>query len=169
MPNPFYVSIKVKGKNPWQWFKEVNDKIHFEFQESLVELGEQTAIRMGDIIRASAKRPLSGRLEESIKSEIISSTGGVHIGIGKISELPPYWEVLNDGGYVPPSNVGYFPGHSRPTSGGGGELWTHTGNTEEDFLMRPIKPIQPVRYIDISAAELKISIELEINKLMSEV
>lgn len=168
MPNqPFYISVKSRGKNPFQWMKDVNDKIHFEFQEKLVELGEETAARMGILIKAAAKRPITGTLEDSIKSEILNSTGGVEIGIGRISDLPRYWEVLNDGGYIPPANLGYFPGHTAPIPGGTGETWTHTGNNE-DFLMIPKKPMTPVLYIDQAAAELGVAILLEMNKLIKE-
>ena len=155
MPNvPFEVVITTKGMDPMQWMKQINDKIHFEFQARLVELGEETAARMGEIIESSRKRPDKGThlLENSIQSEILNSTGGVSIGIGKIVDLPLYWELINDGGtYVtretftpPPFEDGEFRTFKAGSS--------HT--------------IQPVRYVDIAAEELKKHIQSEIKRLL---
>ncbi len=175
MPKQVFVQVTSKGKNPLQWFKEVDAKIHFELQAKLVELGEQTAIRMGDIIRASIKRPGStGLLENSIKSYLLNSTGGVTIGIGKISDLPKYWEVINSGGYVPPANIGFFDS-GAPVKGGSGEQWHHTGGQEvsygfeKSYFIHPKKPIEPVRYVDIAAQELTINIGNAVKEFMKEI
>ncbi len=88
MDNTFYINVTTKGKDPMRWLKEVNDKVHFEFQEVLVELGEACAKRMREVIRDSLKRVGStGLLENSIQSELLNSTGGVTIGIGRISNI----------------------------------------------------------------------------------
>jgi len=164
-----YVTITLKGKNPLSWIKEVDDKIHFEFQAKVVELGELTAIRMQEIIKSSIKRAGStGRLENSIDSTVLNSTGGVEVGIGDTSKMPPYWEVLNDGGYVPPANLGYFGEGKPPQRGVTGEQWTHTGDSS-NFLMIPRKPIEPVNYIGISARELQQHITQEIDKLYKSI
>jgi hypothetical protein len=175
MDNTFYIKVTTKGKDPMLWLKEVNDKVHFEFQEILVELGIACAEKMREVIRGSLKRVGStGLLENSIQSELLTSTGGVTIGIGRISDLPPYWEVLNAGGYVPPRNKGFFASglgmsgqKGKPVSGAGGESWIHTGDSS-DYLLTPKKPIDPVRYIDISAEELKVNIQIQLAKLMKE-
>jgi len=174
MPNgTFSVQIITKGKNPTQWMKEVNDKIHFEFQERLVELGEETAIRMGEIITDNTKRYSSGKLANNIKSEILSSTGGVRIGIGNINTLKqnaPYFEILNSGGYVPPANLGFFMGDPTfPTQSGAGQTWIHTGDSGKgNYLMRPHKAIEGISYIEIASEELRKKIEREIQILMGE-
>jgi hypothetical protein len=164
-----YVTITLKGKNPLAWVKEVDDKIHFEFQAKVADLGELTALRMQEIIKSSIKRAGStGRLENSIDSTVLNSTGGVEVGIGDTARMPIYWEVINDGGYIPPANLGYFGEGKPPISGGNGEQWTHTGS-KNDFLMVPRKPIEPVNYIGISARELKQHLINEIDKLYKSI
>ncbi len=172
MPKQVFVQVTSKGKNPLQWFKEVDAKIHFELQAKLVELGEQTAIRMGEIIKSSIKRPgSSGLLENSIKSYLLNDVGGVSIGIGKIDELPRYWEVINSGGYIPPANIGFFDG-GAPVKGGSGEQWHHTGGQggfEKSYFIHPKKPIEPVKYVDIANQELIGNIEQAVKNIMKEV
>ena len=174
-----FMEIKVTTKGapkPDIWIRQVHAQFHPEMQARLVELGELTAQRMRDIIQDSIKRlGSSGRLENSIKSEILSSTAGVTIGIGRISELPIYWEVINDGGYVPPANRGFFASGlgtsgmgSPPMSGAGGEQWIHTGS-RGDYLLNPKKPIDPVGYVNISGAELHMHIQREINNFMKKI
>lgn len=151
MPNKsFYIKVRTKGKNPLQWFKEVEKEINYNFANKIAILGDQTAQRMGEIIKNSAKRESTGLLGNSIKSEILS----MGIGIGRISELPLYWELINDGGtyvtketFIPPP---FADGEFRTFKQGS----THT--------------IKPVRYIDQSDAELKVHIALEINRLMKK-
>ena len=153
---PFEVKITTKGMDPMQWMQQINDKIHFELQEKLVELGELTAFRMGEIVQDSIKRPPNtGRLAMSITSEVLNSVGGVSIGIGNIAKMnseAPYWELINDGGtyttketFVPPP---FADGEFRTFKAGS----QHT--------------IQPVRYVDIAAEELKKHIQSEIKRLL---
>ncbi len=175
MSKPFFVTMQTRGKDPQLWIREINDKIHFEFQERLLELGEETAVRMGDIIRSSIKRPGStGTLENSIKAEILNSVGGITIGIGRISDMPPYWEVINDGGYVPPANIGTFES-GEPKKGASGEEWFHTGGQEQVYgferlyYINPKKPIEPVKYIDIASTELIAKINEAVDNLMNEI
>lgn len=175
MSKPFFVTMTTRGKDPRMWIREINDKIHFEFQLKLMELGEETAVRMGDIIKSSIKRPGStGLLENSIKSEILNDVGGVTIGIGRISDMPPYWEVINDGGYVPPANIGAFES-GEPKSGESGEQWFHTGGQERVygfdklFLLHPTKPIEPVKYIDIASEELITRINEAVDVFMEDI
>ena len=165
MANTAYIKITRKGKSPVDFMKDVDDKIHVEFQQRLAELGELCAEKMKEVIKSSIKRKGEGTLENSIDSKILDSRGGIHIGIGTISELPIYWEVLNNGGYVPPANKGYFGDGNPPIKGGAGEVWTHTG---KDFFMTPKKAIEPMRYIEVSSDELKLNIEKEIDRLYLE-
>lgn len=172
----FFVQVKKSGgKHPLQWIKEVDDKIHFDFQLRLVELGEQTASRMGEIIKFSLKRGSStGLLENSIKSVVLDSVGGVHIGIGQTELMPPYWEVIDDGGYVPPPNIGTFES-GAPKAGASGEQWYHTGGQEKVFgfnelyYLNPKKPIEPVKYSAIADLELNIHIANELKRLYKEI
>lgn len=177
MPNQnFYIKTTKKGKDPYLFIKEIEKNIYFEMQDRLVDIGEITAKRMREIIQDSIKRIGStGRLENSIKSEILDDTAGIHIGIGRISELPPYWEVINDGGYVPVPNRGFFAsglGQSGegvpPMPGVSGEQWIHTG-AKGDYYMNPQKPIDPVGYVEISNAEMNMHIKIAINEFMKTI
>lgn len=170
-------TIKVikKGKDPRQWIREVDAHIHFEFQERLVELANEAVQVLRQTIRSMALRPpTTGRLENSIESELLNTIGGVHIGIGRISNLPKYWEVINDGGYVPPANIGFFGEGNPPITGGAGEKWTHTGKSEFGFenqwLLTPSKPIQPMHYIELTNDIFLIPhIEAELKRLNKEI
>jgi len=122
----------------------------------------------------AVRPPTTGRLENSITSELLSSVSGVHIGIGRISNLPKYWEVINDGGYVPPANIGFFGDGNPPITGGAGEKWTHTGRSEfgfeNSFLMFPNKAIKPMHYIELTNDIFLIpQIEKELKRLNSEI
>lgn len=170
------IKVTTRGKRPEVWLRQIHAQIHPEMQAELVELGELTAQRMKEIIESSIKRiGATGRLENSIKSDLLSSTAGVSIGIGKISEMPPYWEVLNDGGYVPPANRGFFSSGlglsgqgTPPISGASGDQWIHTG-AKGDYCLNPKKPIDPVGYINISGAELHMHIQRAITKFTREI
>jgi hypothetical protein len=173
----FQVTVTTKGKNPIRWFQDINDRIHFEFQQRLVELGEEAAEKMKEIIRTNATRkPTTGRLENSIDSEIISDVAGVTIGIGKISKLPIYWEVVNDGGYIPPPNIGAFDSGAPDKSllGKGTEQWHRTGGVEQIYgfeqlyFLNPKTPIKAMNYIQLTEQDLVDHIQKEINNLYKE-
>jgi hypothetical protein len=176
MANKFY-SIKVsrKGKDPRQWIKDVDASIHFELQDRLVEVANEAVKNMQSYIKTNAlRKPTTGLLENSITdAELLDTVAGVHIGIGRITNLPRYWEVINDGGYVPPPNIGYFGDHQPPTPGGSGDTWTHTGRTEmgfeEIFTMFPSTPIRPMKYIEVTNDDFLIPrIKQEIARLNRE-
>ena len=167
MPTNITVTYSSKGLDPLQWIKEKEQSFQFEFQETLAGLGDITAERMGEIIRASIKRPpATGTLENSITSEVLSDVSGVEIGIGIISKMTaeaPYWALINDGGKVPPVAVGFFGEGNPPRKGASGEKWT---DDPGKFEMTPQKPIDPVKYIEIANDELTKHIKAEINRLM---
>lgn len=79
-----------------------NNLVYAEAQEQVRVLGHHTADNMRSTINESRKRPekASHKLDNSIISETLSTTGGVEVGIGRISTLnteAPYWEMINDG------------------------------------------------------------------------
>jgi len=161
MPDlPLQVIVTTRGKDPSQWIQEVKGKIFFELQERLVELGNETAERMKDIIASSRKRADKGThlLENSITSELLSSTAGVHIGIGNIAKMvaeAPYWQLINDGGtYVTKRTF-------TPPPFEDGEFRT--------FVEGSSHTIEPLRYVDIASEELTKHIHNEINRLMGEI
>jgi len=172
--NSFELKITTRGrKNPSLWIQDIAKEIYPEVQNRLLEIANETVQNMRNIISDSIKRLGStGRLENSIKLDLLSTTAGIHFGIGKISELPPYWEVLNDGGYVPPINRGFFAGGLGlsgegvpPQSGQAGEQWIHTGS-KADYLLNPRKPIDPVGYINVSSEIMNTQIRISLEQYM---
>jgi hypothetical protein len=79
-----------------------NNLVYAEAQEQVRILGHHTADHMRNTINTERKRPekASHNLDNSIIAETLGTTGGVEIGIGRISTLnaqAPYWEMINDG------------------------------------------------------------------------
>ena len=118
-------------------------------------LGETTAEKMQSVIMKSYKRGSKGthKLAKSVeKHEWWSIKGQIqYVGVGKISDMPIYWAVVNYGGYTPPANFGYFPsgGPNKGLTGKGKEFWTHTGTIGGgNFRMVPKSPIRPMNYIE---------------------
>lgn len=163
MPNQtFQVIIKKIGKDPTQWIREVSGRIQFEMQDKLVELGEEAAETMKEVINSSRKNPDRGThlLENNIKSEILSSTPArVEIGIGRIADLPLYWDLINSGGtYITKKT------HIVPT-----DYFTDRGSGFITFKEGSSHTIQPVRYVEISEEQLRAHIEREVIRLMGEI
>jgi len=164
---PIQVHYSHTGEDDLVWIKRITQSIQFELQDKLSSLGELTAFRMGEIVQDSIKRPPNtGKLAMSITSEILKSTGGLTLGIGNIGKMnseAPYWEVLNDGGYLPPPTVGFFGNGNAPMAGASGEKWT---DDPGKFPMTPKKVTEPVNYIEKADAELVKHIKAQLDKLL---
>jgi hypothetical protein len=157
----FSVSLKVLGIN--EAMANIR-QIESGVNNRMLSLGDATVIHLQKTISSSAKRGSTGALGKAIK-RYEGDTGTLHwVGIGKYDELPRYWHVVNYGTrfgstspYVPPANLGFFPGHTAPNAGkrpsgnAKGEAWTHTGSGS-DFFMKPSKPIRPMNYIETTLA-----------------
>jgi len=79
-----------------------NNLVYAEAQEEVRVLGHHTADNMRNTINTERKRPAKAthKLDEAITSETLSTTGGVEVGIGRISKLnadAPYWEMIDSG------------------------------------------------------------------------
>jgi hypothetical protein len=163
----FYrVEIKNNGTNPLSFIQDIQYQFFPEMQEKLLDLSYDTLNMMREIIVSNKKRPsLGGNLEETLDVEILNSTAALEIGIGNIADLKakaPYFEVLNDGGYVPYSSamaapLGSFYG-DRPETGGSGQNWERSGS--KGFLMKPKKVIEGISYIDLSEKNLIANLEI---------
>jgi len=158
-------SVEFKNRGKWDaltlYIKELGKdgtSSHFILQDAVNTIADKAVEAGRNHISVSKKRPSSGdNLEKAIDKEIIQSVGGVEVGIGNIEKLKkvaPYFEVLNDGGYVPPANVGYFTSGSGlsgditpPASGISGQQWVHTGKERGSFLMKPKKAIEGINYV----------------------
>lgn len=166
------VTIKTKGKHPMQFIRDVDKRIHFEFQSFLADIGEQCATKMRENIRTSKKRNnnIEGELEKSIQSEILNYTGGIHLGIGNLNKAPIYYSIINNGGYIPPTTnkvvpLGSFNG-AKPDSSKSGGTWNMNGDIYTFIDKKtPKKPIQPFRYIEYGETLLRNAIKREMKKL----
>jgi hypothetical protein len=79
-----------------------NNLVYAEAQEQVRILGRHCADKMKEVINTERKNPVrpDHKLENAITAETLNTTGGVEIGIGRISTLnseAPYWEMINDG------------------------------------------------------------------------
>ncbi len=162
------LKVSSKGKDPLQFINDIKYQFFPEVEGKIIEFSEFTVNRMREIIKANKKRPsLGSNLEDTIDYEILNSVGGVSVGIGNLTLLDskaPYYEVLNNGGYIPYSTrnaapLGSFYG-DRPIQGGSGQNWERSGN--KGFLMIPKKPIEGILYIDQAARDLKNKLEIEL-------
>ncbi|MHA1294642.1 MAG: hypothetical protein ACTSQJ_18555, partial [Promethearchaeota archaeon] len=143
------------------------EKIPFVEAEAEVQTVAENAVEsMTATINSSRKRPDAGthKLENAITIEELLNNPGreLLIGIGSLDRLTqeaPYWEVLDQGGYIPPANLGYFDGNpEKPTKGMSGQHWMHTGSTS-DYLLTPKKPIQGIDYIGAGLRNLAQSLD----------
>jgi hypothetical protein len=79
-----------------------NNLVYAEAQEKIRILGHHTADVMRETINTERKRPskASHKLDNAITAETLNTTGGIDVGIGRISKLnseAPYWEMINSG------------------------------------------------------------------------
>jgi hypothetical protein len=116
------------------------------------------------------------KLANAINSEVLRSTGGVSIGIGRIDGMPVgisgnyYYEAFNDGFKVTQANVGYFGDNfGAPEATGSGEKWHHTGKGSGFFFMKPNKVIEPLKFIDLGYDSLKRNIDQQIDEFMKTI
>jgi hypothetical protein len=132
---------------------------YFEIQEGVRNVAYNCAMRMREIISEKKDRTdkSQGKLENTITVEDLQTTGGVSFGVGKIANLPVYWEILNDGGLIKGTGklvpLGAFP-DGRPLKGKSGGEW-YEGIDKFCFFdkVTNIKFIHPVGYIDMAVIE----------------
>jgi len=96
------ISFTDKGKFE-QLLRYIEDNaVYGEAQEAMRILGHHTADNMHDTINAQRVRPDKGshKLENAITAETVNTTGGIEVGIGRISKLKteaPYYEMIDAG------------------------------------------------------------------------
>jgi hypothetical protein len=76
--------------------------VYAEAQEQVRILGHHCADKMHEIIETERKNPArpDHKLENAITAETLNTTGGVEVGIGRISTLKseaPYFEMIDSG------------------------------------------------------------------------
>lgn len=150
-----------------------NNLLYAQAQEGIRTLGHHTADKMRQVIDSERKRPDKGthKLENSITAETISTTGGVEMGIGRISKMKeeaPYWEVLDKGGYIPNNGnlvpLGAFiPGEPKPNSANFRQGNWNVG--EGKYTFRAQRPIEGIDYVGKSIRNLDNELKEMITKL----
>lgn len=154
------VTVKTFGKNPQQFFVDIKNAVLKQINEKVEEIAYKAADNMKDTIVSSKKRPnISSTLEDAIHVYPIMEG----FGIGLVSLLKTeakHYQVLNDGGYVPKPNIGYF-GNEQAPGNGINETWVHTGIGSGWFLMTSSKAIEGINYIEHAGS----FIEQELNNI----
>jgi hypothetical protein len=176
MPKTFEVRITKRGKDPRQWIREVQTRIYPELQNEIVLSAEATAVIMRKILEGSGYRLQA--LAGAIGVDVLSSTGGVHVGIGNIDTFPKgkngqtYWEAFNDGFKPGAANaflpLGAFPDGAPDSSKSGGKWLVGAGNYTFFDKNTNKKPIPPLRFVDIAYSDLVAHIEKTIDKFTKE-
>ena len=101
------ININIEFKDKDSFAKLIryieNNLLYSEVQENIRILGHHCADNMKETINNERKNPArpDHKLENAIVAETLSTTGGVEIGIGRISTLiaqAPHFELINDGG-----------------------------------------------------------------------
>ena len=157
-------------------FKQIKQKISqsVPLDLELDVIKERTLSELREWINANRNRPMgtydrnfqrmrrltsTENLYHTIKASsqvVLEGEGKVRLVIGEYSYLDqfaPYWRVLNDGGYVPPSFMGFFGDNRvRPRPGVTNlQTFYKTGYPASDggktWLMRPQNPITPMRFV----------------------
>lgn len=171
------VKITSKGKNPQKWIQEVSDKIHFELQNEIKLSADATAEIMKKIINNSGYK--LEKLSDAINAEIISSTAGIQIGIGRISDLPKtkdgkeIWELF-DSGFKPGASMSLVPlgsfGGEAPDPSKSGGKW-NVGTGKYTFFDKNVnkKPVSPLQFVPIGYEDLRNHIIKQIDKFMRKI
>lgn len=127
---------------------------------SFADLGEIVRKKLIETIDANRKREIKvaseryqGKYATHIKQVItatVEKDGSVGIGnIDELDEKTPYWLILNNGGYTPPTTHGWFSGGNPQGGEGGDSSFTYSSKGP---LMKPAKPIEGIHYIEITRA-----------------
>jgi hypothetical protein len=148
------VRFVQKGLSPTEFAVKIGKNVE-KVKLGTFRAAQETARHMKEEIETSTLRhPSTGRLSKSIRTHK-TSTG---YGVGKITDLPPYWYVQNYGAKV--SGGKFIPGGGKKVRGdfagnapdgqfagqpgGAGEKMNHPGK----FVVQASHPIEPKRYIE---------------------
>ena len=144
-----------------------NNLIYGEAQEKIRILGHHTADKMREVIEDSRKNPArpGNKLENSILAETLNTTGGIEVGIGRISKLvaeAPYWELINDGGvYVTKAT------HVVPTEFFGNDVNQPYIHKDTDFVTFKAGSTHTIEGIDFVGKSIR-SLDRELTEVMKK-
>jgi len=153
------VEIQTHGINPLKRLDYFETFTVPYAQEQLIAVAEVVRDSMRSIIsnRKINKNKSQSKLEKAINVDIIGQgTRVLMVGIGRITELPPYWKALNEG-FTPPTigksvAVGSFSDGAPDSTKSGGN-W-NVGQGVSTFFDKKIhKSVAPFNYIDLAEVE----------------
>ena len=149
---------KESGIHPTKFMAQQRAYLR-KIQPTLEKLSADTSRQMKTIIEQNKKRPgqyKKDSLANAFKAGRLELTqNSMVFGIGDKTYLDqefPYWYVVDVGGYIPPSVMGWFGRHRRPIKGtkGGKEVFHQHSMAEGGFFMKPKVPIRPMNYISLT-------------------
>lgn len=174
--------------NEYKLIRTQIDTSHALIQEAFLNTANWSEQRMKEIILSKRKRPImTYKLENAIRVTVLSSgavMGGagnvthIDIGVGKISELPKHWAVLNSGflwntarPYIPFYGKkvplgGFSPGEERPSSEHSREGQWQVGMAKHTFQAK--KAIEGTHYIDITRNEAFHKLTMEVRDFIQQ-
>jgi len=153
------IVIKSKGLTPKQFQFKV-DALIKTIDGSLPTMGSSTVDGMRGIIEQERKRGPSrsgNRLAKSINHYIEDMGIYKLVGVGKIAEMDskaPYWSIVNYGGIVPSSAVGFFGEGNPPDSSLIGKGTEPFYTNKYGFFMQPKVPIRAMNFIESTVNKL---------------
>lgn len=163
-PNVVRFKITRKGKPLSDLIKRLKN-VKQNLAPELEGIIHQVEVHLRTYINAHThkSRPAvydKNRLANAFKGSKASIRGKtVSVTLGNLTEIRrkhPYWLILNDGGFTPPTTIGYFGNVERPIPGGRGQSFRYTGLKsghksrmlhQRGFKMVPKKPITAINYI----------------------
>ena len=147
-----------KSKNELKTFiKQIKDEVaqaQIELPIKTHALANKAGTWMSQRVRLRTKRSgSSGELAAALKNSVVFRKYGKSftIGVGNIDDLPPYWAMINFGGFISPKAIPGFwadsPGGKSSLSRKTGEFVYVEGGGDEFGYMKPKKPIKGFHYI----------------------
>jgi len=154
----YRITVTRQGPSPEEIEKQILTQF-IKIQETLNYMAVQTVLVMRQAITDKKRRKGSENvLEKSIDVEIVEATrSSITLGIGNISKLPPYWYLINYGGYTTIAARGMIlwgwygsgnkPDPSLRGTGVGTEKFTAI-DSPNSFRMKPKNPVPAFHYIE---------------------
>ena len=159
------ISIDWQGKKGFDnLIRYIQDNtVYFEAQEEVRVLGHHCAQKMHEVINTERKNPKrpDDKLVNAITAETLSTTGGVEVGIGRISTLnaeAPYWEMIDAGAtYITKKT------HVVPTT-----YFTDAGSGFVTFKEGSSHTIDGIDYVGRAIRNLDVELKTMMEKMGSK-
>jgi len=160
----------IKINTDWQGKKGLenliryieNNLVYGEAQEQVRIVAHHAADNMQQTIKESGYN--LDALANKILAETLTTTGGIEVGIGRISSLPFYWQMF-DAGFKPGTTNKLVPAGAFDSNG----KWV-VGNGDYTFLDKksPKKSVESLDYIGKAIRNLDKELKETIERLGSK-